>query len=1112
MPSYAFKLYSSSAGSGKTYTLTKEYLSLVLVNPQLYRHILAVTFTNKATEEMKGRIISKLNELHQGEQSPLATELQALTQLGPEGLQHRAGEVLKTILHDYSRFAVSTIDSFFQRVLRSFAHDSLQRGGYRIELDQEKVLEELTRMILLDVGHDEALRDWLTKYARSRIKDESSWDFRKDLLNLASEIFKEDFMKFEASLQPKLEDKAFVNTFLSQLKDIEDEFEKTLQAIGKRGLAFMEQHGVQVADFSYGETGVAGYFTKMASGKPTAPGSRILKAVEDPTSWYGKKSPLKDQLQNAIDAGLYNMLVDGLRYYSENILRYNTAQEVKGFIYGFGILSDITRKLQQYRDDNDVLLISDVARFLKEIIANNDAPYIYEKVGATYQHYLIDEFQDTSAFQWDNFKPLMENSLGQGKTNLIVGDVKQSIYRWRGGDWTLLLRKASEDLAPHPTRRINLTDNWRSKKNIIDFNNAIFRQMPLYLQNKLMDDVQKAEVDEATQQALIREAEQLSQAYADAYQHFPASKKTAPIEQEGLVHITYFDRKEENEESGETTGWKEAALHRLPLLVEELQDKGYTLGDIAFLVRTGHEGSTVAQAMMDYKNRQGKPGYRYDVVSSEALYLGSSSAIKLLISTLRFMRNAADKLSAVYLVQEYRRYVALPELCPEDLNPLFGIEEGTPAGLTDIQAYLVKNLPEAFTTHLPELSRLPLFELTEALIRLFELNKNKYEYAYLQSFQDAVLTYSRTEKTDLSSFLQWWQEKGYKLSVAVSEGQDAIRILTVHKSKGLQFKIVVIPFCSWSLDKNYSNTNILWGSHAEKPFSMVERVPVKYRSALLQSYFAKEFVTEKVYTYLDSLNTLYVALTRAEAGLFLMAPRQAENKEGYAVRSVSDLMASALRTAETFQDEDKTYQDMRPYWHEEDGIFNLGGLPEPSEQKSSEGHTLQLDQYLSSSWREKLTIKPQAKEYFREEAAPQQRKINFPQLVAGLLANLATPMGLPEALDTLYFQGQVTHEERKQLEGMVQHILQQPEVANWFGPHWQVRNAPTLLSQSHGNCKPDRVLTQGQKLLAIKFVAEPTENHKKGMKPLSMLFKKMGYQDITLLLYTTTTLQSILIP
>jgi ATP-dependent helicase/nuclease subunit A len=1108
MSAYAFKLYSSSAGSGKTYTLTKEYLSLVLVNPHLYRHILAVTFTNKATEEMKGRIISKLNDLRQGEQSPLATELQLLTQLTPVGLQERAGAVLKTILHDYSRFAVSTIDSFFQRVLRSFAHDSLQRGGYRIELDQEKVLEELTRMILLDVGKDEALRDWLTKYARSRIQDESSWDFRKDLLNLASEIFKEDFMKFEASLQPKLEDKAFVNTFLAELKAIEDKFESTLQAIGKRGLAFMDQHGVHVTDFSYGESGVAGYFTKMASGKPSAPGSRVLNAVDNPENWYGKKSPLKDQLHAVVTSGLHDILIEGLRYFSENILRYNTTKEVKSFIYGFGILSDITRKLQQYRDDNDVLLISDVARFLKDIIANNDAPYIYEKVGATYQHYLIDEFQDTSTFQWDNFRPLIENSLGQGNTNLIVGDVKQSIYRWRGGDWTLLLRKASEDLAPHPTTRINLTDNWRSKKNVIDFNNAIFRQMPLYLQEKLMEDVNKAEVDESTQKALVQEAEQLGQAYADAYQHFPASKKQSNPEQDGLVHITYFDRKDENEESGETTGWKEAALQRIPVLVEELQDKGYSLGDIAFLVRTGSEGSAVAQAMMDYKNLRGKQGYRYDVVSSEALYLGSSSAVKLLVSTLRFMRNAADKLSAVYLVQEYRRYVALPELCPEDLNPLFGIEEGTPAGLTDIQMYLANNLPEAFTANLPELSRLPLFELSEALIRLFELNRNKNEYAYLQSFQDAVLTYSKTEKTDLSSFLHWWQEKGYKLSVAVSEGQDAIRILTVHKSKGLQFKIVIIPFCSWSLDKNYSNTNILWGSHPEKPFSSVERVPVKYRASLLQSYFAEEFVTEKVYTYLDSLNTLYVALTRAEEGLFLMAPRQTETKEGYTVRTVSDLMATALREAESITIEDKTYQDMRPHWNEEEGLFSLGGLPAPSAKKSSHGNTLQLEKYLSSSWREKLTIKPQAKDYFKEEQSPQQRKVNFPQLAATLLANMQSPATLPDELNTIYFQGQVTHEEKDKLESMVSSILQQPDVAEWYGTQWQARNSPTLLSRNNGTCKPDRVLTLGQQLVAITFVAELTEGHVKAMQPLANMFKKMGYSDISLNVYSTSDRQT----
>jgi ATP-dependent helicase/nuclease subunit A len=1091
-----FKIYSSSAGSGKTYTLTKEYLKLVIVQPQLFKQILAVTFTNKATEEMKSRIIEKLADLGRGEQSPLTEELMQVSDLDAAALKERAGEVLQAILHDYSKFAVSTIDSFFQKVLRSFAYESLKKTNFAVELDQEKVVDEITNMVMADAGVNEALTHWLVQFAESKIEDQKHWDFREDIKQLSWEIFKEHFRDFEDSMSEKLKDKSFVPAFLEKIKKEKAIFENSMAAIADKALGIMQLYGVTEADFAYGKSGVGNYFNKLKN-RDFEYGSRVTAAYSDPTKWLAKKAP--QAAAEAVDNGLADLLREAVDYYTCNSTRYYSAVQVLRFIYTFGILSDITQKLQQYRDDNDVLLISDVPKMLNKIIADNDTPYIYEKVGTAYKHFLIDEFQDTSIFQWHNFKPLIENSLGSGNFNLVVGDVKQSIYRWRGGDWTLLLNKITQDISNELSERISLDDNWRSKKNVIDFNNSIFKNSPLLLLQTLTDKINDATVDEATKGKLTENASQLLHAYMDAYQHLPAGKAPEKLEG-GFVNLEFYDKKEaeEGSEEDEALGWKDKVKSKLPALLTDLQDRGYQMRDIAVLVRTKREGSEIAQVMLEHKNSpEAKPGYNYDVISSESLYLSSATAIRLIISVLRYLRNPADRLAAVYMVQEYRRYVLETIYTLEEGNKLYRPADDNLTPEDDILGYLQHYMPAAFTEQLAYISKLPLYEMTEVLVSSLGLQAKKDEYAFLQSFQDTVLNYSRKEKTDINSFLHWWDTKGCSESVQVSEEQDAMRILTIHKSKGLQYKTVIIPFCNWGLDHSATQTNIIWSSADIEPFKMVNIIPLRYGSGLGKTFFAVDYFNEMIQSYMDSLNTLYVAFTRAEENLYVFAPKPVK-PEKLEIRSVADLLYIAVSVSlSTESAAGKYYAPLHESWNDADATFTLGMPAKTTGRAIVSSYTqVQLETYPSVRWRDRLSIKPQATNFF-SNAAEGKSRINYNQLLYIILSDLKSAADVEAELNKAYYQGQVTKEEREQLRIKVEELLTLPQLQGWFEPGWQIKSGTVMLSKNGNGSRPDKILVDGKAAKAISFVCEAlNKTHQEKAYGHATILKQMGFEQV----------------
>jgi len=1078
-----FIIYRSSAGSGKTYTLALEYLKLALRHPNAYRSILAVTFTNKATREMKSRILHFLYQMAQGKNPELTKQLGPALELEDEALRACAQDTLSQLLHGYSWFSVMTIDSFFQKVIRAFARELGLQAGFVLELDQERVLDEVVDQLLSEISDDRhrQLRQWMIRFAEEKVESGKVWDFRRDIKQLARELFKEDYKIRQETNHTGEAEAASGDKYprmLKALKAIVAKFENAMQSFGEQGLSHMQQHGLEYTDFAYGKSGVGNYFVRMVDGSDYEPKKRVTEAAANPEKWSTQKSPKKDIIREAVESGLQEILQQAIAYYQNEHINYNSARQLLKFIYAYGILQDIQQKLDSYKRDNDVMLISDAALFLRQIIGRDDTPFVYEKIGSSFQHFLIDEFQDTSGLQWANFRPLVENSLDSGLRNLVVGDVKQSIYRWRGGDWQLLLEKIEQDIPSWNTQVLQLDHNYRSRANVIEFNNRLFARLPHAVYEEIEEKL--AEVEDLTvQQHLRQRADIIRRAYEEAQQKLPKPRDTN--DNQGYVEINLLSR-QERDENGEVTGWKEQVKARIPVLVEELQDRGYRLRDIAFLVRDKKAGKEIVDTLMQYKYKgKAREGYRYELISSESLFLYASLSVGLLVDVLRFLNNPEDHLAKASVAYKYRKLQSA-QASTDELHHIF--HSSAQSGENDHDDFF-QLLPSAFEDLFPYLNKLPLYELVENLISVFQLNQGE-ELAYLQAFQDAVLLYSGQETGDLHTFLKWWEEKGKDTSVQVAEEVDAMRILTIHKAKGLQFKVVLIPFCDWELDHRPGLDNIIWTEASQEPFASFGLMPMRYSRQLASTVFSQDYYEEMIRAYIDNINLLYVAFTRAEECLYAFsAPKVGK-------RGDCKLNCIANGLYQLCADDEQPLQ-VEGHWDEEQGKFSLGTPPvqQPNEDIAQDSTFVQP--YPTERWRNRISVRPLAKSFFAMDKQGSMQ-INPAVVRRDVLARLRNADHLPQQLEKVYYERGLSREDVQSVHQVLAEALRQAPLSSWFDPEAQVEIRPRLISREGRQYSPDRIVREAKQVILLQFHEDANDQDSRhALEGAAGVLKEMGY-------------------
>jgi ATP-dependent exoDNAse (exonuclease V) beta subunit len=802
-------------------------------NPADYRHTLAITFTNKATAEMKSRILEALVSLADGQDSSLKQSLEEELEL--DDLANRARKALDLILHDYSSFSIHTIDSFFQRIIRGLAREMNLPVTLQLQLNHDEVKEEITEKLFEDIGKDEQLTKWITELIEQKLFRDGRWDINNDLKTICGELL------HSHRTEIKTFDKKQIKEFYGELQALQRNFETRLRTIGKTALKKIADSGMTIDDFSGKSKGPAGYFLKIAADKPDPakypPNVTTRNAAEDLSKWVTKTSKQKEFLLPLAEHVLIPLLNEALNETEENYSRYLGAVLVLQRIYLLGILHDLNKKLAQYRQEKNLLLLSDTPRILNRFISESDTSFVFEKTGNHYRHFLIDEFQDTSGIQWKNLLPLVINSLGSGHFTMVVGDAKQSIYRWRGGDIKLLGGTLAADLKSFSSifREEILDTNYRSRKDIVEFNNALFASVP--------DVVEREQGQEHS--ALLRNF------YSDGLKQHFAPANDLP----GFVQIRFLEKDSsreadfsEEEDDRTPKKWKDQALSHLPDTLHRLLEQGYTYGDIAILVRMNEEGNQVAGFLADHGITQ--------VVSSDSLLIKNNPKIIFLVNAFRFIADPGNHIARSELLFSYCTFLQ-KNATAQPLHPLFTDftskkSRKNPGGqvpeLFHSAAFdnnlFNQLLPPEFTDRIPSLSKLPVYEAAETCCRIFKLDQPE---AYLERFLDLVLEYSNRQHSSIRSFLEWWDESSQAdaCSVVVPEGGNAIRILTIHKSKGLQFPVVLMPFCDWKFTP--SSKSLIWVHSDEKPFAGFGELPLLPSKNLSESVFHQSYAEETVH-------------------------------------------------------------------------------------------------------------------------------------------------------------------------------------------------------------------------------------------------------------------------
>ncbi|MFI3247505.1 MAG: UvrD-helicase domain-containing protein [Rikenellaceae bacterium] len=1021
-------IYNASAGSGKTYRLAYKYVRDVVEEPQLYRNILAVTFTNKATEEMKRRILQQIHTLAAGQKSSYLNSL--MEELGKSEAQvrHNAMMARTMILHDYSRFTILTIDTFFQRVLRAFIQELGIDIGYNLEIESSTIVTQGADALIEQITTDKALRKWLMAFVQERIDEGRKWDVREGILSLSGELFDEQAREALESSMSKEELMGVIADEARKAKERAD----ALQSLGVRAMEIITSAGLTCDDFKYKDKSGVQIFRKVAAGELPEIGKRNLDWAESEDLWCTKKSdaiPLVPLLQP--------LLREIIERYNDDHKVMNTSKLLRENYRSFALLADLYRTTQQICQEQNTMLLNQTSRILEEFIRENDAPFIYEKVGNKFSRFMIDEFQDTSRREWNNFLPLLRNTISQSTKDqcsvLIVGDIKQSIYRWRGGDWRILRTDAQRELGEGDTEVINMDDNYRSLPNIVNFNNEIISQVVKLENVELGAELATAYNNETISKECFK---QLNGVLPRAYEgHAQTPQKRA--ESDGFVEIlTYEDE---------------------PPIMDRICDaidRGFKPCDIMILTRSNPQATNIAQILLAFKRQSEDPKYRFDVMTQQALIVGYAPVSQFIIAVLRLALNPDDTLQRAI----YNKFLKRSHLD----NP---IEDRELKLLSSIRMFA------------------PI-EAFEMIVMEYDLDQDVSNIAYLQAIHEQIIAFSNNRIGDIALFLEWWEQKGSTKSLNVERSENAIEIMTIHKAKGLEKKVVIIPYCNWSRDPR--TNSIVWAEGRND--SKIGAFPIHYKNNMANSEFAEDYFREKVYSHIDSVNMLYVALTRAVESLHIFIPTKVSKSGERIATNIGKLLLDSIPDLAT-----------QPHKVTDDQYisYQFGKLAKPTkggnEEESSE--PLIMDQYKSSPT--ELHLRMPSKRY-REDDEFAPREVGI--LMHKAFEQASSREQIFSNVETMLKNGHINAIEHKLLLHSIEEALQEQRAVEWFDGEWdQVRNECEIIRPgSDGSRRPDRVMIKGDRAVIVdyKFGEIRSKNNIRQMERYISLMRDMGYRDV----------------
>ena len=989
---------------------------------------------------MKQRVLDYLAALEKGLKSDLAAELCERVGVPSSELRLRAGNVLRHMLHHYGEVSIMTIDRFVNRLVRSFSRDLELNSDYRIELDQNRILQEAVDRILDQVGEDEDLTKVLELYVLDRVEDEANWRIREALVQFGSAIFKEEVVPYLSRLsgsspQDFLEVQEKLRTEVRSL-------EHQHNLLARSAMKTIEDQGLQEDDFAYKD--LPRYLKNFFNGKWDVPGKRLNDQIESEVFWTSKSPP------ETVDALSAWWNKNG--YLVQKCVNFAESEEKGKFylkrllvnkLFQIAVLEAMAQEASAYQEEQNTRTFSDLNRLISELVRNNPAPYIFERIGTRYHHFLIDEFQDTSVMQWQNLLPLFEDALARGHFNLIVGDGKQAIYRWRNGDvrqfqqmpqligvdLTDEMKLRQKVLEMHHTEKV-LDQNWRSTKEVVDFNNKLYNS----LRQKLSEEHQSI---------------------------FDKQEQEAKRSESGLVKVHVVE--------GKTTD--ERMQERLKLILEKVQimkEAGVRLRHIAVLLRTNREASILAAFLLKHGIQP---------ITEESLQLEKHPAVVAVLSLLRYYARPDDERPKMKFLQ------CIAQINPEmDLMHIlqkYRVDwEGRKRPWFNLEVCLREEWPALQPS---KLSGMRLYAAVEKIIQALDLGA--VAPAYCEMFLQHVLEYSSSENEGINGFLKYWEQSGYKASIRVPETAEGVQILTIHKAKGLEFPVVIFPLShrDWG---SLRNDLPLW---LDKDEYGLEAAFLPYAKDAGDAKVQAQWEAERQRQLLDEMNVCYVATTRARDQLHLLLEMKDANKLGSENAPLAEWTLEALQGLYN-----------HPF---ADGPLVLGD-EKIEVSTSAETQSSHVNNLKRGSLGDRLQISFDKEQMALGAGVLSPRVLG--DEVHDLLARIKDVRDLKSVKATPFPWNRMDEKTWLDIVETVEKVVLHPDAKSWFTEGVDAASERELVSADGKLLRPDRLVFSGNDVHVIDYkTGEPSEKHKKQMLAYANALQGLVEGDVKASLFYT---------
>lgn len=1046
----SFSIYDASAGSGKTYTLVKEYLKIIFRSPKpdAYKNILAITFTNKAVHEMKSRIVSSLSDFASDTPSEkaesLMRELSGEIGMSLPEVRQKAKAIIRHIIHNYAAFDISTIDKFTHKVIRAFAKDLNLPMTFEVSLDTENLLAEAVDAIIARAGEDETLTKLLVDFTMEKTDDDKSWDISREILDTGrlalNENNRNEIVHFRDRTIPEF--LALKEKLTKTCRILEQES----ALLATQALSLIQENGIEVASFysSY----VPKHFQKLADGAILKHVGHYKYLEADEGRRYSSKTPQNQR--EAIDRIADQLLAI--------LISVNAIAEKHALYIAFlrnitplSLLNTVSNELGRIQKEQNLLSIAEFNAIIHREIQNQPAPFIYERLGEKYRHFFIDEFQDTSEMQWQNLIPLINNALagqddfGQKGTLMIVGDPKQSIYRWRGGKAEQFIELGKEGFNPfsNPDKKLTRLDtNWRSYSQVIEFNNDFFE----FVSREF------AHVD-----------------YKDLYEKQSRQKTTAKAG--GYVNISFVPQPDPEDEDSP----KKAELHLLATLetINKAKASGFRHSEIAILTRKRDQGILIANKLTEHN---------IPLLSSETLQIATATEVRFIVNVLRYLKNSADAQAKAlflhYIGSRLQNRIAVHDFIADGMA-----HQNEQAFGSWLEGF-------GFGISFTDIRKKSLYEAVETLISRFVPSNN----AYVHYFLDIVLERDIRNQAGISDFLAYWDLNAHKFSIPSPEGKDAVRIMTIHKSKGLEFPVVILPFAEEEYGRKPKDK--LWLASdddvLELPKVLIDN------SATVENFgesAAETYRQKKQEELLDNVNVLYVALTRAEEQLYVISGMNFTRKGEPQANNMSTFFIDFLGHNGLFDRQKMTYEFGSPMKKSAEKPPLQEAIPiESVEHRLSMGN-IAIAERESLMWGSK-----------------QLEAIEYGNVIHEVLSMVRTPSDIDLALEKAIESGLITQLQKEVVRHTIDAVVMHPDLAPFFAEDYRILNEQTIIRPDEGLIKPDRIVVTPQNEVFLLDYKTGSHNQKyvTQLETYSAAIGQMGYRVVKkVLVYTGENLNVI---